>query len=309
MRLWTGEGSIDDAEQLGLAALPALEERQDHAGLAQMWFALAFGVYNYAGRFEKVVHASETAGRYETLAGRPHRRSDQVRAIGLLYGPRPAEEVLRDLDTLDSTWRVDVERAVLLAMTDRIDEARALGSIAAEHAQELGQGGQPDLAEIETLAGDHNAAAELMGLWLDWDASVGITGNIGFKSAWRSRQLALAGRYEEAEQCLAEARAHADTSPGTNTLWRQAAALVKSSRGAHGDAERLAREALVYVLETDALGDQGDVYCDLAAVLEAAGRREEALAAWHEALDRYERKGIVPLAREVRERLASLEPA
>jgi hypothetical protein len=43
-------------------------------------------------------------------------------------------------------------------------------------------------------------------------------------------------------------------------------------------------------------------------VLEAAGRRKDALAAWQEALDRYDRKGIVPLARGVRERLASLEP-
>ena len=43
-------------------------------------------------------------------------------------------------------------------------------------------------------------------------------------------------------------------------------------------------------------------------MLEAAGRRDEAIAAWHEALDRYERKGVIPLARRVRERLASLEP-
>jgi hypothetical protein len=44
-------------------------------------------------------------------------------------------------------------------------------------------------------------------------------------------------------------------------------------------------------------------------VLEAAGRRDEAVGAWREALDRYERKGIVPLVARVRERLASLEVA
>ena len=49
-------------------------------------------------------------------------------------------------------------------------------------------------------------------------------------------------------------------------------------------------------------------YCVLAAVLEAAGRREEAGAAWQKALDRYERKEIVPLARRVRSRLAALLP-
>jgi tetratricopeptide (TPR) repeat protein len=54
---------------------------------------------------------------------------------------------------------------------------------------------------------------------------------------------------------------------------------------------------------------QGDAYCDLGEVLEVAGRREEALAAWRMALDRYERKGIIPLARRIRERLASRQPA
>ncbi|HKN63635.1 MAG TPA: hypothetical protein VJV76_04815 [Gaiellaceae bacterium] len=44
-------------------------------------------------------------------------------------------------------------------------------------------------------------------------------------------------------------------------------------------------------------------------MLEAAGCRDEAVAARHEALERYERKGVVPLARRVRERLVALEPA
>ena len=43
-------------------------------------------------------------------------------------------------------------------------------------------------------------------------------------------------------------------------------------------------------------------------VLEAAGRRDEADEDWREALDRYERKEIVPLARRVRQRLAELQP-
>jgi hypothetical protein len=50
---------------------------------------------------------------------------------------------------------------------------------------------------------------------------------------------------------------------------------------------------------------QGNAVFDLGEVLDAAGRREEAVAAWQEALDRYERKGIIPLSRLVRERLAA----
>jgi tetratricopeptide (TPR) repeat protein len=91
--------------------------------------------------------------------------------------------------------------------------------------------------------------------------------------------------------------------------WRQVRALVLASRGELADAEPLAREAVTIAADTDLLQLLGDGYCDLAQVLEAADRREEAIAAWREALDRYERKQIIPLAQRVRERLAQLEPA
>jgi tetratricopeptide (TPR) repeat protein len=86
-------------------------------------------------------------------------------------------------------------------------------------------------------------------------------------------------------------------------------ALVLSTRGEHAEAERLAREAIAVIGESDMLDIQGECWYDLGEVLEAAGRREDAVAAWREALDHYERKEIVPLARRVRERLASLQPA
>ena len=59
-----------------------------------MWFALAFGVYNYADRYAQIVHAAEMARTYETLAGQPHHRSDGLRAMALAHGPRPVDEVL-----------------------------------------------------------------------------------------------------------------------------------------------------------------------------------------------------------------------
>jgi hypothetical protein len=44
-------------------------------------------------------------------------------------------------------------------------------------------------------------------------------------------------------------------------------------------------------------------------VLDAAGRRDEAAASLREALDRYERKEIIPFARRAREKLATLATA
>jgi tetratricopeptide (TPR) repeat protein len=296
------------AEELGLAALPLLETGQDHVGLADVWYSLANGVYNYDCRFEQIVHAAEMARSYETLAGRPHHRSSSLYGMGLVYGPRPVGEGLQRFEGLDSTFRIDLMRAILLAMSGRIDEARVLARAAEEHAGELGDDADPEIGEIESLAGDHEAAAERFGLWCDRLAERGLVAGVATYVGMHGRELCLAGRYEEAEQRAARGRKLDDDAWLAQALWRQAAALVSAHRGEHAEAERLAREALTHAHRTDSPKLQADAYCDLAEVLEAAGRRDEAIAAWQEALDRYERKGIVPLADRVRERLAALEP-
>jgi predicted negative regulator of RcsB-dependent stress response len=45
----------------------------------------------------------------------------------------------------------------------------------------------------------------------------------------------------------------------------------------------------------------------LGDVLAAAGRRDEALVAWQDALVRYETKHVVPFAARVRERIEELQ--
>jgi class 3 adenylate cyclase/tetratricopeptide (TPR) repeat protein len=309
MRLWTGQGSVDDAEALGLAALPLLEERQDHAGLAQMWFGLAFGAYNFGDRFEQVLQAAEMARSYETLAGTPHTRTDGLRAWALVDGPRPLDEVLAEIDALDSRVRFGAGYATLLFMLDRIEEGRVHLRTAVERTDAMGGSVAWEVAEIESLCGNHDAAVEAMARAFDWERERGLSGNAAYSLAWMSRELALAGRYDEAEQCVARAKEHPAHSPIAVAHWLQSGALVHAYRGEPAEAERLAREALAKAHETDSPRYQADAYCDLAEVLEVAGRRDEALAAWQEALDRYEHKGIVPLARRVRERLAALEPA
>jgi tetratricopeptide (TPR) repeat protein len=210
--------------------------------------------------------------------------------------------------------RTDLMRATLVAMSGRIEEARALAGAAEAHARELGGDigaipTDPDIAEIESLAGDHQAAAERLTVWCGLVAEHGWSSGVGYYLGFLARELCLAGRYEEAAQRVAEAREVDERSPAAQFVWRQAAALVGSHRGEHVDAERLAREGLTHIEQTDSLQAQADAYFDLAEVLEAAGRRDEAIEAWSEALDRYERKGIVPLSRRVRERLAELQPA
>jgi class 3 adenylate cyclase/tetratricopeptide (TPR) repeat protein len=309
MRLWTGEGTTDEAEELLLAALPLLEARQDHAALAQTWFSLANGPYSFSGRNELALQAAERARDYEALAGQPHQRTDFLSAAALLFGPRPVAESLQRLEAPGYSSLVDLIRAILLAMSDRIDEARELVRTAGEHARELGKPSTQEVAEIESVVGDHEAAFGQLVIWHDWIRENVPTGELGYALAWQGRELALAGRYEEAEQRVAQIREHRDRTRDGQALQHQVAALVAAHRGEHGDAERLAREALTHIHMTDSPKLQGDAYCDLAEVLEAAGRRDEAVVAWQEALSLYDQKGIIPLARRTRERLAALEPA
>jgi tetratricopeptide (TPR) repeat protein len=116
--------------------------------------------------------------------------------------------------------------------------------------------------------------------------------------------------YDEAEALAKKGRRLADPDDvSAQVTWRQAQALVHSARGDDATAESLAREALSWAGRSDSSLYLGEVYADLAEVLEAAGRRGEAIGAWREALDLYELKEIVPYADRARERLASLEPA
>jgi tetratricopeptide (TPR) repeat protein len=122
------------------------------------------------------------------------------------------------------------------------------------------------------------------------------------------RELCALGRFDEAEALARRGRELAADDNIDSGLWRQVQARVLAHRGEHSEAERLAREAVARVDQSDNLPWQGDAWCELAEVLEAAGRRDAAIDAWHEAHDRYERKGIIPLARRVRERLAAAQP-
>lgn len=315
----SGECPADEAEQAALGAVPVLEAAGDHAGLFRIWNSLAFGIYDVRGRFERAEHAAEQALEHTRLSGQFSIARGAILLAALETGPRPAAEALTRLDALTDadTSPTDVEntvRAVLLAMNDRIEEARTLVATLVARADELGGAGLNVLyasaAEIEAMSGDDEAAAEhLRGVCADY-AEHGLGGALSVYAPLRGRSLCALGRYEEAEQLAMEGRELGnDDDAQTQSLWRQVAALVAAHRGDHGEAERLAREAVAVTETTDALQWQGDALVDLAQVLEAAGRPDEAAAAYGKALDRYERKQIIPLARRTRERLEALQSA
>jgi tetratricopeptide (TPR) repeat protein len=124
------------------------------------------------------------------------------------------------------------------------------------------------------------------------------------------RSLCALGRHEEAEPLARLGRELGDEQDAmTQALSRQVQALVHARRGHHTQAEQLAREAVAITERTDALNLQGDVLFDLAEVLHAAGRSDEAAAAFAQALERYQQRNNLAMAAQVRERLAELRGA
>jgi tetratricopeptide (TPR) repeat protein len=312
MRLHAGECSADELEGLARVALPLLEARGDDEGLVHVWQALGW-VANMHSRLEAWGDAIEQALLHARRAGHPVVGSWFL-SVPLMMGPKSAGEALAKLDEFmaDQSHPADVmSRALLLAMLGEIDEAWAFAVPAGERARELGiPSGDIWLAEIALIAGDQQSAAEYLRKACEDLEVRGATGQLSTYLSQLGRVLCALGHPDEAEQHAEKGRELGDQEDvWTQALSRQAQALVHSARGQHAEAVGLAEEAVGWWSRTDSLLRQGEAYCDLAEVLEAAGRRDEAIGAWRAALDCYERKQIIPLAGRVRERLAALEPA
>jgi tetratricopeptide (TPR) repeat protein len=310
-RLGMLECSPDEQEQAALAALPVLEAAGDHVGLRMVWISLADGVYNFRGQYAQAEHAAEEAVRHSRLAGQ--RTYPLFLPVALHFGPHPAEDALRRLHELGTDYphpAIYLRQAVLLAMLGRIDEARALadpnagtyrGSVVENRV--LSQ-----LAEIEELDENYAGADEALRILCENAAEDGQTAQLSTLAPMRGRVLCELGRYEEAQQLAAQGRDLGDPDDAVQqAVWRQVAALVHSHRGEHGEAEHLAREAITVAETTDTIVRIANAHFDLAVVLEAAGRLDEASAAYAAALELYDRKQVIPLARRTRERLAILQ--
>ena len=276
-----------------------------------VWSALG-AVANMRCRFDETVRAHEQVSRHAVLSGQ--QVSFFRASFALVLGSRPADEALEALATGGAAAhpKTLLAQAWLLARLGRFDEARRLATDVAPRYREI-VGNPNDVvvrARIESLARGLRRAIALQREHCRFLEQNSALASLSTGLPLIGRWLCLLGRHDEAEPLARRGR---ELTPMGDVVseagWRQAQALVDAHRGNHARAEQLAREALALREETDSPTMQGDALYDLAEVLAAAGRTDEAAAALVDARGRYERKRCVAMVTRVQARLDALAPA
>ena len=121
-----------------------------------------------------------------------------------------------------------------------------------------------------------------------------------------ARALAEAGHPDEAWSIAEGVRGSAYASSHSAYLWKSAEAMVLARADRLELAERLAKEALRDVRQTEFTWIIADQLMVLADVLHRRGHEGEALAAAGEALELYVGKGIVTSAERARSLLRTI---
>jgi predicted ATPase len=312
------EGWDERAETLLEQALPELEVAGDDLGLYLAFFLVSLYAINH-GRADAQIEALERSLLQSRRLGSSHYDAWTMLADGYFYGSTPVAEMLSWLDAQEAggsrhpAWRFS--RAGALAMLGRFDEARALivevRSELRERGNEAAVAGSVNWpTHVELLAGNPERAERYLAEAFDFLEQHGERGIRPTVAAYRAVACYELGRLEEAERWAAIAMELAVLpDPFTQISAGHVRAKVLARRGQNESAERLARESVARLGETDFLNDQAGALETLGEVLELAGRSDDASVALEDALALYERKGNLVMAERTRARLIVLEKA
>jgi class 3 adenylate cyclase/tetratricopeptide (TPR) repeat protein len=302
-------------------AVKRFEQAGDHMGLIRACH-LQVLMHWTAGRHGLAEQAALTTIEHARAVGD---RTREIRVLPALaqcstYGPTPVDEAAARcaelLEEVGGDQKADalirISLSHLEAMRGNFDEARRLYRQSRATLEEFGWNlfaalTSIDSGSVEFLAKDPVAAeAELRRDFEALDA-MGERNYIATTSAFLAFALLLQGRYEEADRFVTFSQETAAPDDLTSQfLWRQFRARLLAQQGAYEEAIAIARTAVELTDQTEETESQGNARLDLAHVLEKAGRNEEATTAFREALDRYERKGVIVLVEDVKERMAAL---
>ena len=252
---------------------------------------------NGAGYETELARALEHARR----AGAHREETLIVYGLGIVFvqGPTPVPDAIRRCHEILA--HAPDDRGIEMAMSHALahlhprlgqfELARPLAARSREIAAESGQRAEAaELTEVawdvETLAGDHEAAERIIAEGCDQFAAMGEPNPLLERLLALSR-LARGGAVDVDRLTGIAAKA---------TGWFRAnplrvLALVRAASGNLDEAEAHARAAVEALTTTDFITFHADALLTLGDVLRSAGRTTEADAAFQQALDLYRQKG------------------
>jgi class 3 adenylate cyclase/tetratricopeptide (TPR) repeat protein len=300
----------DDALAVTERAIPVLERMDAHEELARAWRLLVY-VHGIALQYGRQAKASERAIMHARAAG-DHRLEARLTAgytIAICEGPTPvpeAIEICRGVLARNPAERqaeaiTRCSLASLLAMTNRIDEARIEYAAARELLVDLG-GALPAYASI-TAAGVELLAGNAEDVARDLRVVYGDLGRLGERffrplvGALLAEALHRSGDTAGGTAQAAEVAEQADASDvETWALIHCVRASGLASAGEPTAAVEAARRAVDLLAGTDAPVAQAHALVRLGETLAAVGQSVDARRTLETARHLYERKGNVAAA-------------
>jgi tetratricopeptide (TPR) repeat protein len=320
-----GEWRRERVEEEIADAVRIFEREGDDTGLATAYRLLGWSA-GTACRFGDCVTAEERAIEYARQAGdiRQERRAITAYAGATSLGPTNVDEAIARCESgIEATAGDRQSEGNLLAvlgglyaMQGAFDRARELVGRARALLEELGL--DLDAARVgiegwrtEMLAGDVPAAEAELRRSYDVLEARGEKYTLSTIAGLLARTiLDGGGSLDDAQQMCDRSRELASEGDiATQALWRAVQGRIHARAGAFDEAERLVREALAILEPTDAPVLRLEAYLDLGEVLAAAGRMDEARAAYEAGRALAEQKGGVVAIGAVIVRIEGLDAA
>jgi class 3 adenylate cyclase/tetratricopeptide (TPR) repeat protein len=289
----------DEFEALVDEAIAYFTEQADDAGLAEAWMIAAMRDHGAMRMralilaLERVIEHGERAGSTAVVADA---RMWLYAPVG--FGPLAIVDALAFFDANPSSSPlIHSLRGQLEALRGEFALAHEEINRGLEEARELGQltflgGVEMGATEVALAAGDAELALEAARAGIDHLEKAGEQGWLSTLFGYTAEALYRLGRDDEAWELTVKAEdAGAEDDVMTLMVVRQVRGKLLARRSEYEAAERLGREAIALGDPTDNLDAKADSRFDLAIVLRAAGKRDEAISVLDEADTLYEQRG------------------
>jgi class 3 adenylate cyclase/tetratricopeptide (TPR) repeat protein len=311
----TPEAGLDNAERDLNALLAEAESLDDRQAVRAATLALSTIAFVRGQCEESRAIASRLLPELENMNPLYRSLVSQAYGTSAFFGPVPVSQGLVIVDQISEILgggplariRSDGLRAGLIGMTGDAEGFLEFKRRSDDGWKELGNPGNwvsfgQGYAEVAWILGMEDLAESLLREVKAYLDSVEEKGNNSTVTASLAMVVAELGRIDEAAQLIEDARAM--TAPddfGATVPVGWVDALVASARGEHETAISAIDEALMTVRTTDYTNFTADTLRIRGEVLWAAGRVDDARAAFDEALVYWEQKENVASARRLQE--------